>query len=104
MTMEVGNLLSQAVLDAPGPGSKKANPVVILTPPPHRLKELLQPVDASSQASTQEEAKMAEASLEGVPPLFFPSLLLPGLRESPPLWMQLSSGKMPIEPLTSCWL
>ena len=68
MTMEVGNLLSQAMLDMPGPGSENStlirpNPVVILTPPPHKPKELLQLVDTSSQASTQEEAEMVEASL-----------------------------------------
>ena len=74
MTLEVGNLLSQAMLDMPGPGSRNStlrrpNPVVILTPPPHKPKELLHPVDTSSQASTQEEAEMAEASLEGsLPP------------------------------------
>ena len=37
--------------------------MVILTPPPHKVKELLQPVDTSSQVSTE----MAEASLEGIP-------------------------------------
>ena len=37
--------------------------MVILTPPPHKPKELLQPVDISSQAS----AEMAEASIEGIP-------------------------------------
>ena len=72
MTLEVGNLLSQAMLDVPSPRSRNStprrpNPVVILTPPPHKPEELLQPVDTSSQASTQEEAKMAEASQEGVP-------------------------------------
>ena len=72
MIMEVWNLLSQVMLDALDPGSKNStprrpNPVVILMPPPHKLKELLQPVDTSFQASAQEEAEMAEASLEGVP-------------------------------------
>ena len=42
---------------------RKPNPVVILTPPPHKPKELLQLVDTSSQVSTE----MAEASLEGIP-------------------------------------
>ena len=36
--------------------------MVILMPPPHKPKELLQPVDTSSQVS----AEMAEASLEGI--------------------------------------
>ena len=37
--------------------------MVILMLPPQKSKELLQPVDTSSQASTE----MAEASLEGIP-------------------------------------
>ena len=62
MTMEVRNLLSQAMLDMPGCGSKNStprrpNPVVALTPPPHKPKELLQLVNTSSHASTV----MAEA-------------------------------------------
>ena len=73
MTMEVRNLLSQAMLDTSGHRSKnltlrRPNPVVILTPPPHKPKELLQLVDTSSQAS----AEMAEASLEGIPPASLP--------------------------------
>ena len=61
----------------PSPGSenstpRRPNPVVVLTPPPHKPKELLQQVDTLSQASTQEEAKMAEASLEGVPTTICP--------------------------------
>ena len=77
MTMEVGNLLSQAMLDVPSPRSdnstwRQPNPVLFLTPPPHKPKELLQPVNTSFQASTQEEAEMAEASLEGSPPPSLP--------------------------------
>ena len=56
-----------------GHGSKnstlgRSNPVVVLMPPPHKPKELLQPVDISSQVS----AKMAEASLEGIPTTISP--------------------------------
>ena len=45
MTMEVRSLLSQAILDTSGHGSgnstpKRPNPVVVLTPPPHKLKNL----------------------------------------------------------------
>ena len=66
--MEVRNLLSQVMQDMPGCGSenstlRRPNPVVALTPSPHKSKELLQPVDTSSQVSTE----MAEASLEGIP-------------------------------------
>ena len=77
MTMEVRNLLPQVMLDMSGYGSgnsnpRRPNPVVILTPPPHKPKEVLQPVDTSSQVRTQEDAKMAEASLEGVPTTISP--------------------------------
>ena len=73
MTMEVRNLLSQAVLEMSGCGSKNStlrrpNPVVILMPRPQKSKELLQPVDTSSQVSTE----MAEASLEGIPTIISP--------------------------------
>ena len=68
MTMEVRTLLSWAVLETSGCGSKnltprRPNPVVIPMPPPQKSEELLQPVDTSYQAS----AEVAEASLEGIP-------------------------------------
>ena len=71
--MEVRNLLSQVMLDMSGHGSKNSslrrpNPVVVFMPPPHKPKELLQPVDTSSQVSTE----MAEASLEGIPTTISP--------------------------------
>ena len=72
MTMEVRILLTWAVLDMSGHGSgdstlRRLNPVVILTPPPHKQKEFPKLLDTSSQASTQDDTKMVEASLEGVP-------------------------------------
>ena len=68
MTMEVRNLLSQAVLETSGCRSKnltprRPTPVVVPMPLPQKSKELLQPVDTSSQVS----AEMAEGSLEGIP-------------------------------------
>ena len=77
MTMEVRNLLSQVMLDTSGHGSRNStlrrpNPVVILTSPPHKPKELLHPGDTLSQASTQDDAKMVEVSLEGVPTTISP--------------------------------
>ena len=68
MTMEIRNLLSQAVLEMSGCGSENLtqrgpNLVAVPTTPPQKSKEVLQPVDTSSQAS----AEMAEASLEGIP-------------------------------------
>ena len=71
MTMMVRSLLSQAMLDMPGHMSgnstlKRPNPLVILTPPPHKLRDLSRPVDTLSQVSTPDDVKMAEASLEEV--------------------------------------
>ena len=51
---------------------RRPNPVVVLTPPPHKLKELPQPVDTSSQVGTLDDAKMADALLEGVPTTISP--------------------------------
>ena len=73
MTMEVRSLLSQAVLEMSVCESKNStprrpNPVVILTSPPQKSEELLQPVDTSSQVS----AKVPEASIEGIPTSIFP--------------------------------
>ena len=50
MTMEVRSLLSQAMLDMSSCMSwnltpKRPNPVVVLTPPPHKLRDLSGPVD-----------------------------------------------------------
>ena len=72
MTMKVRSLLSQTMLDMSGHGSgnltpRRPNPVVVITPPPHKLKEHPQLVDTSSQVSTLYDAEMAEASLEGGP-------------------------------------
>ena len=66
--MEVRNLLSQAVLEMSGCGSKNStlrmpNPVVFPMLPPQKSEELLQPVDTSSQVITE----VGEASLEGIP-------------------------------------
>ena len=41
--------------------------MVILTPPPHKLRDLSRPVDTSFQVSTPDDAKMVEASLEEIP-------------------------------------
>ena len=73
MTMEVRNLLYRAMVDTSGHGSgkltpRRPNPVVVLMPPPHKSKELLQLVSTSSQVSTE----MVEASLEGIPTTISP--------------------------------
>ena len=45
---------------------KRPNPMVVLTPAPHKLRDLSGPVDTSSQVSTPDDAEMAEASLEEI--------------------------------------
>ena len=46
--------------------------MIVLTPPPHKLKELPKLVDTSSQVSTLDDVEMVEASLEGVPSTISP--------------------------------
>ena len=77
ITMEVRNLQSQAILGTSGHVSgnltpKRPNPMVMLTPPPHELRNLSGPVDMSSQLRTLDDAEMAEASLEEVPTTISP--------------------------------
>ena len=77
MTMEVRELLSQAILDTSGHTSgnstpKRPNSVDVLTPPPHKLRDPSELVHTSSQVSTPdstEMAEMAEGSLEEIPSL-----------------------------------
>ena len=72
MTMEVRSLLSWVMLDMSGHRSgnstpKRPNPVVILTPPTDKLRDLPKPVDTSFQVSAPDDVKMAETSLGEVP-------------------------------------
>ena len=88
--MEVRSLLSRAMLDTSGHGSgnstqRKLNPVVILTPPPHKPKELPKLVDTSSQVSALDNVEMAEASLEGVPTAISPIAMTTRSRSITPL-------------------
>ena len=89
MTMEVRSLLSQVMLDTSGHGSgnstpKRPNVVVILTPPPHKLRDLSRLVDTSLQVSTPDNVKMEEASLEGVPTTISPIAATPRSRSITP--------------------
>ena len=82
MTMEVRSLLSRVMLDTSGHRSgnmtpKRSNPVVILTPPPHKLRDLPKLVDTSSQVSTPDDVEMAEASLGEVPTTISPIAVTP---------------------------
>ena len=90
MTMEVRSLLSRVMLDTSGCGSgnltpKRPHPVVILTPPPHKLRDLSRLVDTSSKVSTLNDIDMAEASLEEVPTTISPIAVTPGSRSVIPL-------------------
>ena len=88
MTMEVRSLLSWAILDTSGHGAgnstpKRPNPVVVLTPPPHKLKDHHKLVDTSSHVSAQDDVGMAEASLD-VPTTISPIVVAPRSRSITP--------------------
>ena len=57
--------------------------MVVLTLPPHKLRDLSRPVDTSSQVSTPDDAKMAEATLEEIPS---PTAETPEPSSSNPPW------------------
>ena len=89
MTMEVRSLLSWLMLQMSGHMSgnltpKRPNPVVIPTPPPHKLRDLSRLVDTSSQVSTQDDVEMAEASLEEVPTTISPIAMTPKFSSGTP--------------------
>ena len=89
MTMEVRSLLSQAMLHTSGYGSgnstsKRPNPVVILTPLPHKLKDLPRTVDTWSQMSAPDDIEMAEDSLGEVPTTISPIAVTPRSRSITP--------------------
>ena len=56
---------------------KRPNPVVVLTPPPHKPKELPKPVNTSSQVSAQDDVEVAEALLGEVPATISPIAAAP---------------------------
>ena len=90
MTMEVRSLLSWMMLDTSGHVSgnstpKRPNPMVVLTPPPHKLRDLSRLVDTSSQVSTPDDVEMVEASLEEVPTTISPIAKTPGPSSGTPL-------------------
>ena len=69
MTMEVRELLSQAILNTSGQASRNStpkmlNPVVILTPIPSKLGDFPRLVDMSSQVSAPDDTKMGDSSPE----------------------------------------
>ena len=58
--------------------------MAVLTPPPHKLKELPKLVDTLSQVSTLDDVNMVEASLEGVPTTISPIAATPRSRSITP--------------------
>ena len=85
MTMEVRNLLSWAVLEMSSCRSehsspRRPTPVAVPMTPPQKPERPSQPVDTSSWVS----AKVAEASLEDIPPSSPQSLPFPGPEVLPP--------------------
>ena len=89
MTTEVRSLLSWVMLDKSGHRSgnttpKRQNPVVMLTPPPYKLKDLPKPVDTSSQVSAPDDIEMVEASLREVPTTISPIAMTPRSRSVTP--------------------
>ena len=90
MTMEVREILSQVILDTSGHTSgnltpKRPNPMVILTPPPHKLRDPSRLVDTSSQVSAPDNTEMVEASLEEIPMATSHTVETPGPCSSAPL-------------------
>ena len=59
---------------------KTPNPVVVITPPPHKLKDLPKPVDTLSHVSAQDDIEMAEVSLGEVPTTISPIAVGPRSR------------------------
>ena len=71
MTMEVSELLSQAVLDTPGLASKGSTPkrpgsLALVAALPLKLEDSAQPVDTFSQVSDPEDAEMDNPILEDI--------------------------------------
>ena len=100
MTMEVRELLSWVVLDMSGHASvsstpKRLNPMVVLTPLPHKLRDLSGPVDTSSQVSAPNDAEMGEAFLEENPLPHHPQPRHQAPVVAPLLRMQAISEKRP---------
>ena len=89
MTMEVRELLSWAVVDTSGHVSenltpRRLNPMVVLTPLPHKLGAPSGPVDTSSQVSTPDDAEIVEGSLEEIPAAPSPTAKTPGPSSNAP--------------------
>ena len=77
------------MLDTSGHGSgnstpRSPNPVVILTPPPHKLKDLPKPSGHLIPGEHSDDIEMAEASLGEVPTIISPIAVTPRSRSITP--------------------
>ena len=77
---------------------KRPNPMVVLTPPPHKLREIPELVDTSSQESTPDDAEMAESSLGEIPTATSLTANTPGPNGSTLLQMQAISERRQTRP------
>ena len=103
MTMEVRSLLSWVMLDMSGHLSgnltpERPNPMVVLTPTPHKLRDLSGLVDTSSQVCTPDDVEMAEASLKEIPTTISPIAETLGPAAATLLQMQAILERRPTRP------
>ena len=77
--------------------------MVILTPPPHELRNLSGPVDTSSQLSAPDDTEMVEASLEEVPTTISPIAETPRPSSGTPPADASHLYEKPTRPYRSCW-
>ena len=83
MTMEVRELLSQAVLDTSGQalGSstpKRLEPLVLVMLLPPKPEDFPKSMDTSSQVGTLDEGKLDDPTPEEVPATYSPTIETPG--------------------------
>ena len=102
-TMELRSLLSWVMLDTSGHVSgnltpKRPNPMVVLTPPPHKLRSLCGLVNTSSQVSAPDDTEMAEGFLEEIPTAISPIAKAPGPAMAPLPQMQAIFKRRPTRP------
>ena len=91
MTMEVNELLSQAVLDTSeqalgGSTPKSLEAMILVMPVPPKLEVFPKPVDTSSQVGSLDEGKLDDPTLEEVSITYSPTIKTPNPSDNvPPL-------------------
>ena len=107
MTMDVRELLPQAVLDMSGHASgnstpKSLNPVVLLTPLPAKPGDFPRPVDTSYHVSILDDIEMRDVSLAEIPAASSPTSKKPGPSRGTLPQMQAISEKRPTRLWRDC--